>query len=130
MIVVDASVLVPVLADDGPDGQQARLRLAGERLCAPELIDIEVLSAFRRLCATRTLDPERAVQAISDLANLRLERISHRLLHTRCWEMRHTVTMYDAAYVAVAEALDATLVTADRRLTSAPGARCRFELIA
>ena len=129
MIVVDASVLATALGDDGDDGRRARNRLTGERLSAPELIDLEVASVFRRLCAAEKLDPARAAQALTDLEVLRLDRVPHRSLVRRCWELRHNVTAYDAAYIALAEILDATLVTADQRLTNAAGATCAFELL-
>ena len=127
--MVDASVVATALGDDGPDGRRARSRLAGERLTAPEIIDLEVVSAWRRLCAGGQLDPGRAGQAIADLEMLRLERVPHRPLLRRCWELRENATVYDAAYVSLAEKLQATLVTADQRLVSAPGARCEFELV-
>lgn len=130
MIVVDASVLVTALADDGLDGRQIRARVFGERLAAPEVIDLEVVSAFRRLCTAGRLDGERAEVAITDLQELRLQRVPHRALLGRCWELRENVTVYDAAYIALAENLRAPLLTGDRRLTTAPGARCTFELVA
>ena len=129
MIVVDASVLATALGDDGDDGRRARDRLHGERLSAPELIDIEVTSVFRRLCVADQLDPVRADQALTDLETLRLDRVPHRPLLRRCWELRHNVTVYDAAYIALAEMLDATLVTADARLANAPGTTCAFEVL-
>ena len=129
MIVVDASVLATALADDGDDGRRARERLAGERLSAPELVDLEVASVFRKLCAARQLDPERAGQALTDLDALRIERVPHRPLLGRCWELRRNVSVYDAAYIAIAEILNATLVTADARLAAAPGPTCAFELL-
>jgi predicted nucleic acid-binding protein len=129
MIVVDASVLATALGDDGDDGRRARERLIGERLSAPELIDLEVTSVFRRLCAGTQFDPQRAAQALTDLDALRLDRVPHRPLVRRCWELRHNVTVYDAAYIALAELLKAPLVTADQRLTNAPGATCAFELL-
>lgn len=129
MIVVDASVLATALIDDGDDGRRARDRLAGERLSAPELIDLEVASVFRRLCSAAQLDSDRAKQALDDLEALRLDRVPHRPLLQRCWELRDNVTVYDAAYIALAELLDATLVTADRRLANAPGTLCTFELL-
>ena len=130
MIVVDASVLATALGDDNDDGRRARARLSGERLSAPELIDLEVVSVFRRLCAADQLDQARADQALADLDALRLDRVLHRPLLRRCWELRHNVTVYDAAYIALAEIVDAPLVTADRRLASAPGATCVFEVLA
>jgi predicted nucleic acid-binding protein len=129
VIVIDASVLATALIDDGDDGRQARARLGGERLSAPELIDLEVTSVLRRLCAATQLDPARADQALTDLDALRLERIPHRPLLRRCWELRHNVTVYDAVYIALAEILDVTLVTADQRLANAPGTTCVIDLL-
>ena len=129
MIVVDASVLVTALADDSGQGAAVRHRLEAERLGAPELIDLEVVSVFRRLWAGQKLGPERAAQAIEDLAALRLERMSHRLLLARCWGLRDNLSVYDAAYVALAEILETTLLTADRRLARAPGISCAVEVL-
>ena len=129
MIVVDASVVATALSDDASDGRRARARLAAERLIAPELIDLEVVSAWRRLCAAGHLDADRAELAIGDLQVLRLERVPHRPLLERCWELRDNATVYDAAYIALAERLDAPLVTADQRVANAPGARCSIELL-
>lgn len=125
MIVIDASVLATALGDDGQDGDAARARLSGEELAAPEIIDLEVMSVWRR-----TLDDERrAVFAMTDLAELPLRRAPHLALLARCWELRHNLTPYDASYVALAEALDVTMLTADRRLARAPGMRCAVELM-
>ena len=129
MIVVDASILVTALADDGPDGDRLRDRLRDERLAAPHLVDVEVVSAWRRLAAAGDLDERRAAFAIEDLRSLRLDRVPHAPLIDRCWELRTNLTVYDAAYVALAEAMDAVLVTADARLASSPNARCTIELI-
>ena len=130
MIVVDASVLATALGDDGPDGRRVRVRLAGERIAAPEIIDLEVASVYRRLNRVGRFDDERAAQALADLADLRLTRVPHRTLIPRCWELRHNVTVYDAAYIALAEILQSVLLTADARLANAPGSRCTFEVIA
>ncbi|MFN8108406.1 MAG: type II toxin-antitoxin system VapC family toxin [Thermoleophilia bacterium] len=130
MIVVDASVLAPALADDGPDGDQARARLSGEALAAPELIDLEVSSVFRRLQSSGQLPARRAELALTDLVALPLRRVSHRNLLPRCWELRDNLTIYDAAYVALAEVLGLTLVTADARAATAPGLRCDIEILA
>lgn len=129
MIVVDASVLVTGLADDGPDGDRVRARLRGDRLVAPHLVDLEVISAWRRLSISGALDARRAELARDDLAALRIERVAHPPLLDRCWELRGALTVYDAAYVALAELLDATLLTADRRLAAAPGVACRVEVL-
>lgn len=129
VIVVDASVLAVALADDGQDGDGSRLRLRGERLAAPELIDLEVASVLRRQLRQGGLDDRRAAQALSDLADLPLQRASHRPLLDRCWELRGNLTAYDAAYVALAEALDTTLLTGDARLSRSTGPRCTIETI-
>ncbi len=129
MIVVDASVVASALGDDGADGEDARTSLAGERLFAPELIDLEVASTWRRALGAGRLSNERALRALADLAALPLARAPHRPLMARIWELRDNLTLYDAAYVALAEALEARLLTADRRLTRAPGVRCEVTLL-
>lgn len=129
MLVVDASVLVVALADDGPDGDRARERLRGEALAAPELIDLEVTSVLRKRLATGALVIRRAELALADLADLPMGRAPHVSLLARCWELRDNLTVYDAAYVALAEALDATLLTADTRIGRAPGLACRIDVM-
>ncbi|MGH3274248.1 MAG: type II toxin-antitoxin system VapC family toxin, partial [Streptosporangiaceae bacterium] len=105
MIVADASVLVIALADDGPGGDQARTRLRGEHLAMPELADLEVASVLRRQLRAGTIDARRAGLALDDLAALPARRAPHRPLLARCWELRENLTPYDAAYVALAEAM-------------------------
>lgn len=129
MIVVDASVLAPALGDDGAAGDIARARLAGERLVAPDLIDLEVVSVWRRQRAAGDLLERRAQLALTDLAELPIERVSHRRLAPLTWALRDNVTTYDAAYLVLAELLSATLVTADARLAAVPGVRARVELL-
>ena len=129
MIVVDASIVVTGLADDGPDGDRVRQRLRGERLAAPSVIDLEVASAWRRLVARGDLDKRRVRLAFTDLAALRIVRAPHQPLLDRCWELRDNLTIYDATYVALAELLGADLVTADTKLAIAPGTRCTVEVL-
>jgi predicted nucleic acid-binding protein len=129
VIIADASVLVVALADDGPDGDQARARLRREHVALPELADLEVASVLRRQLAAGALDARRAGLALDDLAALPARRAPHRPLLPRCWELRDNLTIYDAAYVALAEAMHATLLTADRRLARAPGLRCPIEIL-
>lgn len=129
MIVIDASVLAPALADDGRDGETARQRLAGEQLAAPEIVDLEVASVWRRAVRGGRLDPRRASQAVADLGALPLVRARHGLLMPRVWDLRTNVSPYTAAYVALAEVLDAVLLTADVRLSRAPGLRCAVEVL-
>lgn len=129
MIVVDASVVAPALADDGKDGDRARDRLRGEALLAPEVVDLEVASVIRTAWNKGALDDERAGLALDDLVALPIRRVSHRKLLSRIWELRGNVTPYDAAYVALAEVLECPLVTADAKLSNAPGARCEFDVL-
>lgn len=129
MIVVDASVIVSGLADDGADGDRIRDRLRGQQLAAPELIDLEVVSAWRKLVAVGALDERRARLALDDLRAIRLRRAPHASLLGRCWELRNNLTIYDAAYLALAELLETTLLTGDARLAGAPGARCAVEVV-
>lgn len=129
MIVVDAGVLLVALVDDGSHGDSVRARLRDERLVAPELIDLEVLSALRGLTRLGQVVPRRANLALEDLESIPMERAPHHRLLGRCWELRDNLTAYDAAYVALAEALDTTLLTGDRRLARATGPRCRVEIL-
>jgi predicted nucleic acid-binding protein len=129
LIVVDASVVAPALADHEQDGDRARERLHGERLIGPELLDLEVISVIRKAVIARLLDERRAAMALADLGDLDLERVSHLPLLKRIWALRANLTSYDAAYVALAEALAVPLVTADRRLSRAAGTRCEIEYL-
>ncbi len=129
VIVIDASVLAVALGDDGGDGHRARERLAHETLAAPELIDLEVASVWHRLVAAKLMAARRAGDAVADLADLPLRRSSHQPLLGRIWQLRHAVTAYDAAYIALAEALEVPVVTADARLAQAPGIKCDIEVI-
>jgi predicted nucleic acid-binding protein len=129
VIVVDASVLATSLGDDGPDGDRARARLRGERLAAPDLVDLEVASVWRRQVRAGAMDDRRAALALADLGTLPLRRTPHRPLLARCWELRDSLTIYDAAYIAVAETWGVLLLTADARLAKAPGPTCTIELL-
>ena len=129
MIVVDASVLAPALADDGVDGDLVRQRLRGERLVAPELVDLEVVSTLRRAVRAGRLDKRRSGQALDDLTALPLRRVPHLPLLARVWELRDNLTAYDASYVALAEMLDCPLLTADGGIGKASGVRCVVEVL-
>lgn len=130
MIVVDASVLANALADDGTDGRTARERLARDvDLTAPDLVDVETVSVLRRRWLAGTLTARRFSIAIDDLEDLDLARFPTLPLMRRAYELRANVTSYDAAYVALAEHLGCTLVTADARLASAPGILCPIDLV-
>lgn len=129
MLVIDASVLAVALLDDGQDGDTVRDRLRGEQLAAPALIDLEVASVWRGLASGGHLDPRRVELAVDDLQALPMQRVQHNALLFRCWELRDNLTIYDAAYVALAETLQAPLLTGDRRLSRSTGPRCTFEVI-
>lgn len=129
MIVPDASVLSVALTSGSDDGVRLRGRLGTQQLYAPALIDLEVLSVWRRWVRTGRLTDAEARRAIDSLRSFPLGRVHHQLLTERCWALHETVTPYDAAYVAVAELLDASLLTGDRRLARAPGIRCRVEVL-
>jgi predicted nucleic acid-binding protein len=121
VIVVDASVVIEVLlqTDDGV-AIADRLLSAGETLHAPHLIDVEVAQVLRRYVARGEIRAERAKQALDVMSVFPLVRYGHEPLLDRIWALRDNVTAYDAAYVALADGLRATLVTRDRRLGSAP----------
>lgn len=130
MIVVDASVLIEVLLRTSrADQLSERLLAPGEALHAPHLIDLEVVQVLRRASAAGSMSRQRAREALEDLAALRLMRHAHLLYLDRIWELRQNVTAYDAAYIALAEALGAPLLTCDRALARAPGHRARVELM-
>lgn len=130
MIVVDASALLVALTDDGEHGVRARTALRdGQHLTAPELIDLEVVSAVRGLERAKKLGRVRALAAVDDLSALPISRVGHRWLMERSWELRHDLTVYDAAYVALAELADCPLVTADARIARATGPRCEFQVL-
>jgi predicted nucleic acid-binding protein len=130
VIVVDASVLANALADDGDDGASARDRLTNAgALAAPDLIDVETVAVLRKRWMASDLTDQRFSDAIDDLEDLDLTRYPTLPLMRRAFELRSNVTAYDAVYVAVAERLDCTLLTADQRLAAAPTIRCPIEVL-
>lgn len=128
VLVVDTSaVLNAIIAGEPAPGLVERLTDDGD-LHAPHLIDIEVLHALRRLSNRGELSEDRASDARTDFGDLALVRYPHFGMADRIWELRHNLTAYDAAYVALAEALDVPLVTCDTRLSEAPGHTANVEL--
>ncbi len=98
-------------------------------MSAPHLIDLEVAQVLRRYTLSGDLGPDRAAEALQDFLDLPIERYPHDLFLTRIWQMRHNVTAYDAAYIALAEALDAVLLTTDARLAAAGGHEAKVEVV-
>jgi predicted nucleic acid-binding protein len=130
VIVVDASAVLEVLLNTRAGSRVAdRLFGAGETLHAPHLLDLEVAQVLRRYAAAGDLDPQRGMQALEDLVDFPLTRYPHDIFLSRIWELRNNLTAYDAAYVALAEALAVPLVTRDAALASAAGHTARIELL-
>lgn len=130
MIVLDASVVLEVLLRM-PAGVTVEERLfePEETLHAPHLLDVEVAQVLRRYALAGDVDAERCRAALDDLAGLPLSRYPHDFLMSRVWDLRANLSAYDAVYVALAEALDAPLLTRDQRLANAPGHRARVQLV-
>lgn len=130
MIVLDASTVVELLLWS-QTGQTLAPRLAEPTtsLHAPHLLAVEVAQVLRRLAHTGAISDRRAAGAVEDLAALDIARYDHEPFLARMWELRGNLTAYDAAYVALAEVLDAPLLTLDRRMAEAPGHRARVELL-
>lgn len=124
-MVLDASAAVLALLNDG----DARRLLGTEAVAAPHLIDSEVVHALRAMVQRGEVDPVVAGEAIEVWTKLGISRYEVHGLLSRVWELRENLSAYDATYVALAEALDASLVTADGRLGRAPGPRCTVTVI-
>jgi len=130
VIVIDASALLEVLLNTSAGSVVARrLFTENETLHAPHLLDVEIAQVLRRYAMTGELTPTRGLQALEDLADWPLTRYPHDLLLPRIWELRHNVTAYDAAYIALAEALSVPLLTRDAGLASAAGHHAQIELV-
>jgi len=130
VIVADASAILEVLLQtDAAPRVEARLFAPGESLHAPHLLDVEVAQVLRRYAARRELTPPRGRSALELLARFPITRYPHAPLLDRIWALRGNLTAYDAAYVALAEGLGATLVTRDERLASASGHRARVDVV-
>lgn len=130
MIVLDASVVMELLLrTTRGNAANDRLRAGRFTLHAPHLLDLEVASGLRRLTAGGALDEKRGSEGLVDLAAMPIHRYPHDFMLTRVWELRGNLTAYDAAYVALAEALRAPLLTCDGRMAKASGHRARIEIM-
>jgi len=130
MIVVDASaVLEALLRTPIASAVERWLFEPAQTLHAPHLLDVEVAQVVRRYASNGEIGAERGRMALADLADLPLYRYPHDFLLPRAWDLRNNLTAYDAMYVALAEALDAPLLTRDKRLAASPGHHVRIELV-
>lgn len=130
MIVVDASAAIEwLLRTQKGSVIEARMLAEGQSLNAPHLIDIEVTQVLRRYVREREVTEARAEQLLQNLVELRILRHRHTFLLRRVWELRHHLTAYDAVYVALAEALDAPLLTCDAKIAAAPGHHAIVEVV-
>jgi len=130
LIVVDASALVELVLRTAIGARvDLRLNTPGETLHAPHLVDLEVAQVLRKLVIRRYIDVARGDLALADFLGVRLVRYPHGQMLARIWELRNTISAYDAAYVALAEGLDAPLLTCDRRLAGASGHRAKIEAV-
>jgi predicted nucleic acid-binding protein len=129
VIVLDASAAIEWLLQS-PAGVRIEKRIfsPSQTLHVPHLLDVEVIQVLRRYVREKTMSEQRGEEALQDLGDLPLNRYPHDFLLPRVWELRSTLTAYDAVYVALAEVLDAPLLTCDDRIASAPGHHASIEL--
>lgn len=123
-VVCDASALVALLLDGGPDGRWVSEALTGADVLAPSLVGFEAANIICRHDLAGLVSTDQAAQAHADLLDLAIEHWPYELLAPRAWQLRQNLSIYDAGYVALAELADATLVTLDRRIGGAAGLRC------
>jgi predicted nucleic acid-binding protein len=129
VIVLDASAAIEWLLQSPAGGRiDKRIFSPSQSLHAPHLLDVEVAQVLRRYVREKTISEQRGEEALEDLRDLPLNRYPHDFLLPRVWELRATLTAYDAVYVVLAEVLDAPLLTCDSRIASAPGHHASIEL--
>jgi len=124
--VCDSSAVAALLIDSGPDGQWVTRTIDSGDITAPALVTYETANVIRRHELSGQISPDQAAQAHADLLDLAIELWPYDILAERAWELRHNLSIYDAAYVALAETTDLTLITLDKRLAKAPGSKCRI----
>ncbi len=130
MIVLDASAVLEVLLRTAAaEAIERRIFAERQTLHAPHLLDVEVAQVLRRYAAAGELEGERGREALADLADLPIRRYPHDFMLVRIWELRGSLSAYHAAYVALAEALDAPLLTRDQRLAAGARSRVRIDLV-
>ncbi len=123
-VVCDASAIVALLLDSGPDGRWVTSELSDAELLAPSLITFEAANIMRRHELAGLVSADQAAQAHVDLLDLTIEQWPYELLAKRAWELRHNLSIYDGSYVALSELTNTALITLDKRIAGAPGLRC------
>jgi predicted nucleic acid-binding protein len=123
-VVCDASAVVALLLDSGADGRWVTATLSSTDFVAPTLLSFEVANIVRRHELAGIVSADQAAQAHADLLDLDVELWPYELVAGRAWELRRNLSSSDASYVALAELIDAPLITLDKRLTGASGVRC------
>lgn len=131
MIVIDASAIIELLLDRAPraDPIATRVRREAPQLAVPHLVDVEVAQVLRRFARSREIGEPRALAAMEDFLDLPLVRYPHAPILGRAFELRRNATMYDAVYLALAEALGAPLLTCDAKLGRVPGHAAKVEVV-
>jgi predicted nucleic acid-binding protein len=130
LIVIDASAVIELLLNSPAGARIAqRIFVEGESLHVPHVVDLEVAQVIRRYVFSKQLTEERALQALEDFSDLPFHRYAHFDFIPRIWELRVSLTAYDAAYVSLAEALDSTLLTCDMKLRNSHGHTARIEVV-
>jgi predicted nucleic acid-binding protein len=130
MIVLDASAVIALLlGTDAAEAVRSKISSPNQTLHAPHLLDVEVGQVLRRYCLFEGLDADRGELALQDLLALDIHRYGHEAMLARIWELRANLTAYDAAYIALAEVLDAPLLTLDARLARSSGHAARVALL-
>ena len=130
MIVIDASILANVVGDDSPVGDAARNRVAvAVHVAAPDLVDVETVAVLRKRWIAGTMPDRRFKSAVEDLVALPIIRYPTGPLLLRAYELRANITPYDATYVALAEGLSCTLLTANKRLARSPNITCQVDIL-
>jgi len=129
VIVLDASAVIEWLLQSAVGVKiDQRIFFPSESLHAPHLLDVEIAQVLRRYVRDKTITAQRGQEALEDLADMPLNRYPHDFLIPRVWDLRATLTAYDAVYVALAELLDAPLLTCDGKIASAPGHHANVEV--
>ena len=128
-VVVDASTVIAVVSGDDPRGSAATARIVGANLIAPTILPYEVTNVVRRRWAGGVISLDDATTAMQGFAELNVEYFQWAMLADRVWQLRGSLSSYDASYIALAEIMRCPLMTADAKLAAMAPATCQVELI-